>query len=263
MCPSLRALVLPLLLPAALTAQTVAGSFAPNPAPIGQPITFTGTDATGAGFSIGTPCIWLRIHDGTPDGPLLQLNVGCGQIVVPVGPHGSHQVTWDQTKLVGNQLVQAPPGRYWFEAQVFVGSTVTTDWFCATIQDPLNPSEPALSAPSAPRVGQPAPLALAAPADAGATYVALAALSSNRPFDVGPLSFCLSSDPLLRASLRANATVFANGVGSLDGTGQASGLALLVPNDPQVAFRGLHVQALVLGSGGPRLSNDLALTALP
>src|SRR5262245_49002251 len=54
-----------LLSTAAVQAQVVAGSFSPNPAPIGVPVTFTGTEAAGQGVQLPSPCGWYRIHQGS------------------------------------------------------------------------------------------------------------------------------------------------------------------------------------------------------
>ena len=78
----------PMLLTAGLSAQTVAGSFSPNPVAPGVPVTFTGTDASGHGVNLPSPCGWYRIHQGSQTGPIVNLGIFCIQVIVPIAANG-------------------------------------------------------------------------------------------------------------------------------------------------------------------------------
>jgi hypothetical protein len=236
----------PMLLTAGLSAQTVAGSFSPNPVAPGVPVTFTGTDATGQGVNLPSPCGWYRIHQGSQTGPIVNLGIFCIQVIVPVAPNGTFSFTWNQRDSTG-QFV--PPGLYWFETRVWDAGfqNLSIDWFCISIQAP---GVPALTASGPARLGLPAPLQVTAPSEPGALYIAVASLTSNNPIP----GTCLS-DPLFLSP-------FASGIGVLDGSGSSSGLALLVPGSPVALYQGIHVQSLILGTTWA-LTNDVSFTVQP
>jgi hypothetical protein len=240
-----------LLLGAALPAQTVAGSFAPNPAPPGVTVTFTGTDATGLGLNLPSPCTWYRIHQGSQTGPIVQLGVFCPSVIVPIPPNGTFQFSWDQRDASG-QLV--PPGNYWLETRVWdpAFSALQIDWFCISIQPA---GVPALTAAGPARLGLSTALQLSAPAEPNALYVVAASLTSNAPFSFAGLDTCLTPPIHLEP--------FTVPIGLLDASGNSSGLALLVPGSPSALWQGLHVQGLVFGAAGLQLTNDLSLTVQP
>lgn len=247
-------------LTAGLDAQAIAGSFSPNPAELGDVITFTGTDSRGFGFFLGTPCSWHLVHQGTQDGPLIDIVQGCGQIVVPVAPSGSHSITWDQMDFHGNAV---PPGKYWFEIKSGSGldGSLRVDWFCLEIRTAA--SDPALRQASPAQVGAVVPLEIEAPDDPFALYRVVASFTSNNPLRALGLDFCVSPDPLLLWSLLQPSSLFTEGIGILDGAGKSTGLAVNIPNNPALAYQGFHLQAVLITASGSVLTNDLSLTILP
>ena len=259
----LAACVPSLFLAPTLAAQAVSGSFSPNPAFPGERITFTGTDATGRGFNISSPCAWYRIHAGTPDGPLVPLGLVCPliTIVVPVPPDGSYSIEWDQTTYEpATGRVPVPPGLYWFEivSHAPVTYAPSTDYFCISIQDP---GAPALMQTGPVQLGSPASLEISSPSDPLALYALAASWTSNRP--MLSIGVCLSPDSLLNLSLARPNAVFVNGSGLLDGAGRSQGVAVRIPDLPALAYRGFHVQAVIGTSTGLKITNDLSLTIRP
>jgi hypothetical protein len=245
------AFLLPVLLPAALGAQTIAGSFSPNPAPPGVPITIKCTDALGQGLNLPSPCSWFSIRQGSQLGPNVTPSINCPSVIVPVAPHGTFQFTWNQQDGSG-QLV--PNGTYWFRVRAWdTGFTVLhEDWFCISIQ---TAGEPALTAAGPARLGLTTPLQITAPSEPGAVYIVACSLSSNTPIVVPGLPICLS-EPLFFAP-------FTSPAGFLDGSGSSSGLGLVVPSAPAVLWQGLHVQSLILGASALRMTNDVSFTVQP
>jgi len=237
----------PLLLIAGLSAQTVAGSFSPNPVAPGVPVTFTGTDAAGQGVNLPSPCGWYRIHQGSQTGPVVPLGIFCIQVIVPVAPNGTFSFTWNQRDATG-QFV--PPGTYWFETRVWDAGfqTMSIDWFSISIQPA---GVPALTASGPARLGLPTPLTVTAPSEPGALYIVAASLTSNTPI---PGTFL--SDPLFFEP-------FTSPIGVLDGSGSSSGLALLVPGSPVALYQGIHVQSLIFGASSWLLTNDVSFTVQP
>lgn len=251
-----------MVLAPSLAAQAVSGSFSPNPALLGEPITFTGTDATGEGFVLSTPCAWLRIRAGAPDGPVLPQGLVCPQIIVPIGPDGSYSITWDQTVYVAPDRVLVPPGTYWFEIESHAPVTYQrrTDLFCIFIQDAGAPS---LKQTGPVRVGGTTGLELSAPAQPFGLYALAASWTSNRPLHGLGVPLCLSPDSLLDLSLARPSGLFARGAGFLDAAGNARGVEVRIPDVPALAHRGFHVQALLGTSTGLEVTNDLSLTIQP
>jgi hypothetical protein len=234
-----------------LPAQTIAGSFSPNPVAPGALVTFTGTDAGGQGIHLPSPCTWLRIHAGSQTGPIVNLGLSCPSVLVPVAANGTFSFTWDQRDDTG-QLVA--PGKYWCEVLAYDNGFTTAyrDWFCLSIQPP---GAPAITAAGPARIGLNTPLQITAPGQGGAIWVAAASLSSNVPIVVPGLDICLSN-PLFFGP-------FTTPVGGLDASGNSSGLELVVPNAPFVLWQGLHVQALLFGANGLLVTNDLSFTIQP
>jgi hypothetical protein len=238
----------PMLLTAGLSAQTVAGSFSPNPVAPGVPVTFTGTDASGHGVNLPSPCGWYRIHQGSQTGPIVNLGIFCIQVIVPVAPNGTFSFTWNQRDST-SQFV--PPGTYWFETRVWDSgfTTLSIDWFCISIQPA---GAPALTASGPARLGLSTPLQVSAPSEPGALWIVAASLSSNNPIFPGA---CLS-DPIFFEPFTAP-------IGVLDGSGLSSGLALLVPGSPVALYQGIHVQSLIFGASSLLLTNDVSFTVQP
>lgn len=242
--------ILPLLLTAAVQAQAVAGSFSPNPAPVGVPLTFTGTDATGQGLNLPSPCGWYRIHQGSQTGPIVNLGIFCIQVIVPVAPNGTFSFTWDQQDA---NNVQVPADTYWFEVRTWDQgfNTLHVNWFAISIQ---NPGEPAITAAGPARVGLQTPLQITVPSEPGALWIAACSLDSNNPIVVPGLDIALSAPFFLEP--------FTSPVGLLDATGASTGLELIVPNSPIFLWQGLHVQSLIVGTTLV-MTNDLSFTVQP
>jgi hypothetical protein len=239
------------LLAATAPAQAVAGSFSPNPVAPGVPVTLTCTDATGQGLNLPSPCTWYEIHQGSQAGPVVPLGIGCPAVIVPIAPNGTFQFTWDQLDANGRLV---PPGLYWFETRAWDPqfSVLHTNWFCISIQPP---GAPALTAAGPARRGQATALSIAAPTEPGAVWIAAAAFTSNTPFSIFGLDTCLSLPAFLDPIMAP--------IGALDGNGNSSGMALVIPNSPVVLWQSLHVQALLVGNSGLRLTNDLSFTVQP
>jgi hypothetical protein len=245
-----RFVVAPLLFTAAVQAQVVAGSFSPNPAPIGVPVTFTGTEAAGQGVNLPSPCGWYRIHQGSQTGPIVPLGTFCIQVIVPIAPNGTFSFTWNQQN---SSNVQVPPGQYWFEVRTWDNAftQLHINWFCISIQ---NPGTPAITAAGPARVGLQTALQINAPSEAGALWIVACSLDSNTPLALPGLEICLSAPIFLEP--------FTTPFGVLDPAGNSSGLQLIVPNAPQVLYQGIHVQSLILGTV-PVMTNDLSFTIQP
>jgi hypothetical protein len=252
-----RGLAALLLVQASTGAQSVGGSFSPNPARPGDTISFSATDSTGLGFAFA--CEWYIVHQGAPDGPKIQLFDGCSAQISSVGAHEALVAVWDQTDRLGNPV---PAGKYWFEVRTLhpVTFELRTDFFCLSIQDS---AAPALRQTGPVRVNASTALVIEAPTEPFAWYRAAASLTSNHSFDAFGLSFCLTPDPLFRASLSSPGAIFTNAVGTLDGQGRSFGFTVDVPNDPSLAYLGLHVQALLGTATGRKLTNDISITILP
>lgn len=232
---------------AAVSAQTVSVQFSPNPAPPGTPVTITGTDATGQGLTLPSPCGWVRIYQGSQTGPFVGPLVGCIQVLVPVAPNGSFSLQWDQQDQNGRNV---PPGTYWVETRVFDANfNVRTDWFCLSVQ---GAGVPALTAAGNAVVGQSTALQVNAPNAPAGFWFAAASLSSNNPISVLGLNTCLST-PI-------TGDVFTNPFGQLDAAGQSAGIALNIPNLAPLRYLGLQLQALVVGGPGLQLTNALSFT---
>src|SRR5262245_62054794 len=237
-------------LAAAAPAQAIAGSFSPNPASPGVPITLTCTDTTGQGCVLSSPCGWFTIHRGGQAGPAVPLGLFCQQVLVPVGPNGTFAFTWNQRDSSG---VFVPPDSYWFEVRTFDnGFNVRTDWFCIAIQ-PAN--APALTATGPARVGMVTPMQVSAPSEPGALFVAALAFTANVPIVVFGLQTCLDASVTLDFLVAP--------IGALDALGQSAGLALNVPNTPIALWQGAHVQSMIFGTAGPQLTNSIAFTVQP
>lgn len=250
MNPLLR--VLPFLCSlSVVSAQTIAGSFSPNPVPPGVPLTLTCTDAAGAGLQLSSPCTWYSIHQGSQAGPIVDLGIACPAVIVPVPPNGTFSFTWDQRDSTGAFV---PPGNYWVETRAWDNGFVVlhTDWFCISIQPA---GVPALTAAGPARLGMNTPLAIAAPGMPSAIWVAAASLTSNAPIVVPGLNICLDVPYFIGP--------FTLPVGVLDGAGNSSGLELIVPGVPSALWQGLHVQVLLLGGSGLAMTNDLSFTVQP
>lgn len=247
---TLPALLVGLGLVSSPTAQrNLSGEFSPNPAAPGEPVTFTLTDASGQGMFLPSSCGFFTIYVGTQEGPVVGPSVVCPQVIIPVEPNGSFSFTWDQKDASGNPV---PPGRYWFQAHVSGGVTPTifTEWFCLSIQ---GPGEPALTAAGPAEVGGTTFMTISSASDTGAPYLAAMSLSSNNPFSSLGLDTCLSQPIFIVPGVDA--------LGTLGPNGEAV-LAVEIPNIPQLAYLGFHVQA-VIGGRVLHLTNDLSFSIRP
>jgi hypothetical protein len=231
-------------------AQTVSGSFSPNPVLPGQTVTFTGTDAAGSGLNLPSPCGWYKIHQGSPTGPEIVLGIFCPQVIVPVPANGTFSFTWDQMDQNGRQV---PPGLYWIVTRVWDPNftQLSMDEFCLSIQ-PATATSLVQNAPV--RVGQSAGFTVSSPSEPGAAYGVAWSLTANDVLALPGLQFCLEP-PIFTAGLT-------NALGALDNNGQSNGLAITLPNIPQIAYLGMHFEGIVVGSQF-RKTNAVAVTIQP
>lgn len=228
-------------LPAAAQAMTC--EFSPNPAVPGVGVMIWFWDALGQGgrFPARPP---FTIHQGSSSGPQVEF-LDPGSLYptyeIVVSPFGGCGYSWNLRDWQGNAV---PPGTYWFRKSTQVGSQQVVDQFCLHVQAA---NAPALLATGGASVGQTTPLQIRAPSEPLAAYLAAVSFSSNLPIRAFNLQTCLSPPVFLEALV--------NPIGSLDGAGNSTGLALRLPNVAAANHLGLLVQALLLGPGGLRLTN--------
>jgi len=258
---------IPALLPAiVLTAGTVAAQgvsavVTPNPAPVGQPITLTITEAQGTGIQLPSSCVYTSIHSGGPTGPVVAAPL-CLAVITPVPAWGTRSQTWNQQDNSGQQV---PSGRYWFEIRYWDNSftNIDSDFFCVDVAGA--PGFQTLVATTGAQTGQPLLMDVQAPAFAGGVYVAAASLTTDTTQTFAPITLCLDDDVLFNLSFPVpHPALFANFQGALDVSGNATGLTVLVPNLPQLQCLGLHVAARaaapVTGGGGSAAARAGATT---
>ncbi len=233
---------------ALLPAQTVSLEFSPNPVPPLTPVTITLTDSTGQGVVLPSPCTWVRIHQGSQQGPQVGPNLWCGQFLVNVPPNGTYQLSWDLRDPNG---VPVPNGIYWMETRVWDAgiNNLRTDWFALSVQ---GPNDASLTAGGNAAVGAATPLQVTSPRSFGGLYFAALSLDSRNPVTVLGLTTALS--------VPMTGDAFTNAFGVLDTQGRSSGLQLNVPNLPALRYLGLQLQSLVYDVNGFLLTNPLSLT---
>ena len=90
----------------------------PDPAAVGQPITFTLTNTTDSAVFLPDDCAFQSVRQDGPDGGVVFSPV-CLRVVTDLPPGGSISAVWDQKDVFD---VQVPPGPYWFELNVPDGS---------------------------------------------------------------------------------------------------------------------------------------------
>lgn len=248
---ALRSTTLAVLL-APLSAQAVSVEFSPNPPSQGALVTIVGTDQTGRGVTLPSPCTWVRIHQGSQAGPVVGPNGFCPAVLVPIPPNASFRLQWDQLDGNGRPL---PAGDYWFETRVWDPSlsNLMVDWFCLRVMPPQS-TDPLLRAAGQAQIGQVTQLALASPAHGNGVFFLAASLSSNNPVQAFGLQTCLSQ-PI-------TADLFLPAFGPLDPSGASPSIGMAIPNLPAIRFWGLQVQALVsdLALANPQLTNPQSFT---
>lgn len=245
------------------SAQELAVTVSPNPAPLGAPITIT-AQATVPNLYTPFGCLVSEIRSGSPSGPTAAL-FPCTFLGVAIPLYGSPTVrtsVWNQQVSGGGF---ATPGVYWCSISHtpgLFGSPTTTEWFSVTIHDPNNNPNPTLSAVTAPLFGSSFDMHLdAGSANAGAPYGAACSFTSNTgiPFTGGVAS--LDPDNLFFLSLNQDPAFFLNFQGVLDQAGQSGQpIRIMIPPVLGVLCIPIHAQAVVFQAGGALiLSNDLLI----
>lgn len=256
-----RMLTAALVVASVASAQQLAVSISPNPAPLGAAITIS---AEGAYAPLWTPggCLVTSIRSGGPTGPVVRV-FPCtflGVAIPQCGTGGVPRTTvWNQI-VTGN--VNAAPGDYWVTISHSPAQfgPITTEAFCVTIEAAA--TDPKLTAPAAPLWGSFFPLALDAPLYAGSIYAVALAGSTNVGIPLAPPDLlCLDFDDLFNFSFPVPLPLFTNFQGVLDSAGQAPGLGIQFPPNPGLTCFPFHAQAVILDiSGALVATNGLALT---
>jgi hypothetical protein len=236
-------LVLLITLPA--PAQLLSVTVLPNPAPLGAPITVSASDAYGLGLGTSSGCLFTSVHAYAPGGPMVEAFV-CIQIPLPIPACGQtpRTQTWAQTSMGGGMV---GPGQYWFPIAYGGPTGMRTEWFSVTIV--ASPSAaPTLGVQTPPQIGTTFMMGIIAPNHPGDAYYAAISGSTNAGFAISPvLHFSLDMDALFALSFpNPPLGLFANFQGNLDNLGQATNLAIALPNLPALSCLPLHVQALVV-----------------
>ena len=204
-------------------------------------------------------CI-ASVHVGSPSGPAISgsspfaspLNpfpISCPLPVV-LGSCQSTTLTWNQLDFSFNQV---PDGDYWlrifYAPALLPAHGVFEEWRCVRIES--NPaSKPLLTSNGILAVGQTTTFDLAAPMTPASTYVVVASADQG-PTNLAGEVFCFSQDLAFSLSFpNPNPSVFTNFQGMLDATGQASGIAVTVPNVAALQCLPLCLQAIVVATGG-------------
>jgi hypothetical protein len=158
------------------------------------------------------------------------------------------------------------PGTYWFEFRYYDTLMVLrNEYFCFEIRSTLE-SAPLLTPQTPAQQGTNLVLSLNDTTSPGQLYVVAASFTSNTGIPVPGFAspLCLDPDALFNLSYPAPLPgLFTNFTGALDGTGLTTGITISIPVAPVLNFRGLHIQAVVLGGAAPRISNGLSFTILP
>lgn len=247
-----------LLAPGALSQSQFSVTITPNPAPPGATIVVTATAAAGSNLFTPFGCLVNGVFDA-PGGNLVAPSpcTFLGLTVPPCGSTSPLMWQWNQNTTSGAAV---PGTTYWFDIQYVVGGPfgpTTSEWYCVTIDDPANPV-PALTAANTPVAGSQFMMTLDSPNDAGATYIAAISGTSNTGQTVLPgVTSCLDADALFAVSFPAQPSLFSNFNGNLDASGNAT-LGINIP--PGLSCLQAHVQALIFGATGFRVSNDLTAT---
>lgn len=237
-------------------AQSVSATIAPNPATPGQTLQFTLTAFQA--IQLPSSCAYTNIRAISPAGPPMPLGFFCLTVITPLNP--------GQSK---NQTISTAgygPGTYWVEVQYFgAGPGIASEFFCFELRNSLA-SGPILSSQTPAQQGTTLLLTLADPPSAGQFYIAAASLTSNTGIPVPGFAspLCLDPDPIFDLSFPAALPgLFSNFSGVLDGSGQATGIAVSIPVAPVLNYRGLHIQAAILGTTSTRIGNGQSFTILP
>ncbi|MAG56344.1 MAG: hypothetical protein CMJ83_08650 [Planctomycetes bacterium] len=206
------------------------------------------TAPNGATVIVGFPmCLFTSVHVGGPGGAAVASNNCPTPTPTSVSPCGIIDAPWSPPAALG-------PRTYWLRCDWTIGGTPGTSWVDFRIEQP---GDPVLTQLNQPELDSTWPLAVSAPALAGAAYVAAASFTT----DVGiPSSFGVISvdpDPLFWLSFPAPFPgLFLGFQGALDGNGAAS-LGVVIPCIPALECNGIHVQVVIVPVSGPVLTNCL------
>lgn len=246
-------------LAAALTAQGVSGVVTPNPAPIGQAVSLTITNATGATIQLPSSCAYQTVRAGTPTGPVIDAPI-CLTVLTPIAPCGTRTQGWSPPP---NLLA----GTYWFEVRYWDANftQLSTEFFCFSYQ---GSGAPALGALTTARIGQDLVMDITAPGYGGAAYIVAASLTTNTGFTIPNLGFaCLDLDAVFFLSFPSpNPVLFANFQGTLPNTGYLAGPTVHIPGILSLVCLPLHAQAVLLPNSPsvpPALTNALNFSIAP
>ena len=235
----------------------LAGEFSVNPAPLGQPVILTVTEAQGTGISFPSSCVYVEIRQSSPTGPQVRSLI-CLSVIVPLGPGATASMSWNQLDDFG---VPVGAGNYWFRVSYFGSAPgLSTQWFCLTIQN--SPNDAALHTIAAPQVGSTALYQIQAPAMPGLSYACAASLSTDTGIGGG---ICLDQDFLFGLSFpQPDPALFLNFQGFTDANGIANGIGIPIPALPILANKPIHVQAAVFdGQGLLQITNLRSHAILP
>lgn len=231
-----------------LRAQLLDVTVTPNPAPMGTPITLSVLASLPNQFTLGG-CLVTEIRQGTPTGPTVRffpctfLGVAipqCGPGAVP------RTLSWNQTG-AGAFAGQVPPGDYYFSLSVTNGLFGPVTQQSISVRIDATPPLPSLVQTMPATVGGIAFFQLTAAARPFDGYLTALSLSTNTGFQIpgGPF-IGLDYDPLFELSFTGQLpTLLVDFTGSLDGAGQASTIAIVLPNDPIIQCLPLFMQSVV------------------
>jgi hypothetical protein len=241
------------LLPS-LAAQAISGTITPTIANPGQTVTLavTGVQAV----TLPDPCIPDDIRVGGPGGTIIVPGIFCIQVLQPLGIGQVVSGTWTVPS-------NAAPGAYWMRVRYFDAVGVVDEYFCLEVRTPPG-SGPTVAAQSVAQVGQTLSLSLADPSAAGFNYLMAASFTSTVGIPLGPSLLCLDPDVLFGLTFPTPLPGIFNGFqGTLDATGTAGPISIVIPNDPGLAYFPIKIQAVVPTTALFGISNTLNLTIAP
>jgi len=246
----LLALMVALVLSAHAGAQ-LSAEVAQNPIPQGQLVKLNISASLPATLRLACP---LDVRQGSPNGPVVWTVGPCILLLVNVGPGISYgNMAWPGTD---NSNQPVAPGTYYIRIgwRPQSSSQPWIDHFVPVRIDPkTGPTDPILSTTTTAARGQALNMNLIAPPqNAGNTYIAAAAFTTNTGFSIAPFEhIAVDPDPLLFLSLIQLPPIFSNFSGNLDKNAQANP-SMFIPNISSLQGAQIAVQALVVDSQNMR-----------
>lgn len=258
----ITALVLAYVIVAPMPGQNLAVTITPNPSVIGQGAAVLIRNQSPYIIAFTDSCFIRQISRARPDGETVWQASACADVVTYVPPGGFVEDAWNGLDSQGGM---APPDTYWMVISYLRADAwePMTERFALTVHGDL--PGPFLTAIVPPQIGDNLHLAIDAPAFPGGSYLAAAAFTTNRGFDLGGgLYVALDLDDLFALSLASETDgIFQNFQGSLDSNGHTEKPYVSIPGLPELVGRGFHVQALVAPVANPiegvALTNPLSL----